>query len=331
MSPTGPNMLEVITFLGVAVTLVLLLLGIVEPGRRRAHLRRRAQGIRRRGAGSPARSRNAPTLKRSEGVSVPLVENLAQRLVPRQSALRDRLERSGCEVSVGTYLVVCLALALVSFAGAWLGLRLRPALAGCLAVVLGLGVPNLCVSILIRRHRARFLTLFPEAVDLIVRGLKAGLPVMESIAAVAREMAQPIAGEFRRITDGVRFGRPLEDALWETARRLDMREFDFFVISLSVQRETGGNLAETLGNLSDIVRRRRQIVLKIRALSSEARASAYILGLLPFVMFGLVYAVNREYAMTLLTDPRGIAMLCVALAGIALAIVVIVKLIRFEI
>jgi tight adherence protein B len=144
-------------------------------------------------------------------------------------------------------------------------------------------------------------------------------------------MAQPVAGEFRRVTDSVRFGRPLQDVLWETAKRLDIAEFNFFVISLSIQQETGGNLAETLSNLSDILRRRRQLRLKVRALSSEAKAGAYILGVLPFLMFGLVYAVNPGYANMLLTDPRGMMMLGAGLTSIAIAAVVMFKMIRFEI
>jgi tight adherence protein B len=119
--------------------------------------------------------------------------------------------------------------------------------------------------------------------------------------------------------------------LWEAARRLDIPEFNFFVISLSIQRETGGNLAETLANLSDILRRRRQMRQKVKAMSSEAKASAYILGSLPFGMFGIVYCVNPGYASMLLTDPRGLVMFGGGLVSLGIASVVIAKMIRFEI
>jgi tight adherence protein B len=263
--------------------------------------------------------------------SVPIVEDLARRFLPRQSVLRDRLGRTGLDVSIGGYVLVCATLILAGFLAGRFIMGLSGALAAFLAMAAGLGLPHLVVAILIGRYRARFLAGFPDAVDLIVRGIKAGLPVTESIATVAREMSQPIAGEFGRITDAVRFGRPLDEVLWETARRLAMPEFNFFVISLSIQRETGGNLSETLGNLSDILRRRRQIRLKVRALSSEAKASAYILGALPFLMFGMVYLANPTYAMTLFNDPRGIAMVGAGLGSIGLAALIMFKMIRFEI
>jgi tight adherence protein B len=184
---------------------------------------------------------------------------------------------------------------------------------------------------MIRKRLARFIALFPDAIDLIVRGLKSGLPVIESVAAAGREMADPVGSEFRRIADAVKFGQTLEDAMWETAARLDTPEFKFFVISLAVQRETGGNLAETLGNLSDILRRRRQMRLKIKAMSSEARASAMILGSLPFVMFGIVYLMNPGYESMLFTDPRGRLVLIGGLVIMATGIAVMRKMVRFEI
>ena len=173
--------------------------------------------------------------------------------------------------------------------------------------------------------------LFPDAIDLMVRGLRSGLPVIESVAAAGRELADPVGTEFRRIADAVRFGQALEDAMWDTAARLDTPEFKFFVISLAVQRETGGNLAETLGNLSDILRRRRQMRLKIKAMSSEARASAMILGSLPFIMFAIIYLMNPGYEAMLFTDPRGRIMLFGGLLLMGAGIAVMRKMVRFEI
>ncbi|MCW5750509.1 MAG: type II secretion system F family protein, partial [Alphaproteobacteria bacterium] len=122
-----------------------------------------------------------------------------------------------------------------------------------------------------------------------------------------------------------------EEMLWATARRIDSPDFKFFVISLSVQRETGGNLAEALQNLSDILRRRRQMRLKVRALSSEARASAYIIGSLPFVMFMLLMLVNAGYVTQLFTDPRGMILVGIGLFSMLIGVVVMFKMVRFEI
>ena len=116
---------------------------------------------------------------------------------------------------------------------------------------------------------------------------------------VGREIGDPVGEEFRRISDEVRLGQPLEQALWDTARRIGTPEFNFLVVTMIVQRETGGNLAETLENLDQVLRRRRQMRLKIKAMSSEARASAMIIGSLPFIMFTILLVVNNAYAMTL--------------------------------
>ena len=310
-------------------------LAFAATGGTRAGLRKRARLLAQRQKNGPcARVPGKPaatSLKKAEARSLPFLESLAKRFLPRQSALRDRLARTGYNWAIGTYLMVCGVLALTVFAAAALGLHLAAAPAALAGVVAGLGLPHAGVGFLARRYRSKFIAVLPEAIDLMVRGLKSGLPVTESIGSVAREMQQPLATEFRRVTDAVRFGRSLEEVLWEAARRLDVAEFNFFVISLSIQRETGGNLAETLGNLSDILRRRRQMRLKIRAMSSEAKASAWILGSLPFAMFGIVYAVNPDYASALFTDPRGMAMVGAGLVSLGIAIAVIVKMIRFEI
>lgn len=329
------NGVAVVTIIGAVSTVALLLLAAGSSAGAGARLRRRALRIGRAGDGAArpvVRGKGAAsTLRRAEAPSVPFVEDLARRFLPRQSALRDRLGRTGFGLSVGAYVLICAGVMVATFGVLRLTFLLPAPLAACLATVLGLGLPHLATGFLIRRYRNRFVAILPDAVDLVVRGLRAGLPVAESISTVGREMAQPVGGEFRRVTDSVRFGRPLQDVLWETARRLDIAEFNFFVISLAIQQETGGNLAETLTNLSDILRRRRQLRLKIRALSSEAKAGAYILGALPFLMFGLISAVNPGYASVLMNDPRGVIMLGGGLTSIAVAAAVMVKMIRFEI
>jgi tight adherence protein B len=144
-------------------------------------------------------------------------------------------------------------------------------------------------------------------------------------------MEDPVGIEFQRITNSVKLGQTLEEALWDGSRRLDTPTFKFFIISLSVQRETGGNLAETLENLADVLRKRQQLQLKIKAMSSEARASAYIIGSLPFIMFSILFLMNRSYISTLFTDPRGIFVMGIGLAMIGLGAFVMSKLVKFEI
>ena len=117
----------------------------------------------------------------------------------------------------------------------------------------------------------KFFANFPEAIDTMCRGIRSGLPITESIAAVGREMPDPVGIEFHRIADGVRMGKSLEASMWEVTRRVSSPEFKFLIIAMAIQKETGGNLAETLGNLSDLIRKRRQLRLKIKAMSSEAQ------------------------------------------------------------
>jgi tight adherence protein B len=259
------------------------------------------------------------------------LDAMVHRILPRPQALRERLSRTGRKITLGQYALACVGAALAEALVRPLFVPLAPAAAILVAVVAGLGLPHLVVSFLIKRRLKRFTAQFPDAIDLIVRGLKSGLPTTESIRIVGEEFGDPIGVEFQRISDQVRFGQTLEDALWETAKRLDTAEFRFFCISLSVQRETGGNLGETLENLSDILRKRRQMQLKIRAMSSEAKSSAAILGSLPFIMFVLLYFVNGPYVKQLLTDPRGMTMLGIGLSSLALGVFVMIRMTKFPI
>jgi tight adherence protein B len=259
------------------------------------------------------------------------LDAVARRVLPRPQALRERLMRTGKKISLGQYALACCGVAVVEALVRPLFIHVSPAAAVPLALVVGLGLPHMAVSHLIKRRMKRFVAQFPDAIDLIVRGLKSGLPTSESIRVVGEEFGDPVGVEFRWVSDQVRFGQTLEDSLWEAAKRLDTPEFRFFCISLSVQRETGGNLGETLANLSDILRKRRQMQLKIRAMSSEAKASAMILGSLPFIMFMLLYLVNGPYVMQLLNDHRGMMMVGAGLTSLALGVFIMMRMTKFQI
>ncbi len=259
------------------------------------------------------------------------LDRIIRNLLPHPEMLRQRLKRAAVKFSLGTYLVIsgilgCVFFGLATMAG------LTPLPANILiGLGLGIGLPHMVISNLIKRRQTKFLNFFPDAIELMVRGIKSGLPVSESITNVGTEIQDPVGEEFRIITDAVKFGRTLEEAMWEAANRLDLQEFKFFTISLAVQAETGGNLAETLNNLGDVLRGRRQLKLKIKALSSEAKASAMIIGVLPFVMGGMIYLVNPNYIMKLFIDPRGHMLLGIALCSFVVGIGVMVKMVKFEI
>jgi tight adherence protein B len=194
-----------------------------------------------------------------------------------------------------------------------------------------MGVPHFVVGNLIARRVKRFTTNFPDAIELLVRGLKSGLPVGETLNVVAKEIPGPVGEEFKMVTEKIKIGKPMEDALQDTANRLGTAEFQFFVITLAIQRETGGNLAETLGNLADVLRKRSQMKLKIRAMSSEAKASAYIVGVLPFFVFGMVWMVNKPYLAGFFFEPRLIVAGIVGMVWMSIGVAIMAKMIRFEI
>jgi len=269
------------------------------------------------------------SLRRSVNSSA--VDTLASRLIPRPDALRMRLREAGWSIGIGHYALAAVAIGGLQGFSVWAFLGMPVGVAALLGIAAGVAIPHFLLGMFIKRRRARFTTEFPEGIDVIVRGLRAGLPVSESIIAVGREMSGPVRDIFAAISERLNFGEPVEEAVAESARLMDTPELKFFGISLSIQRETGGNLAETLSNLSDILRRRRQMKLKIKALSSEAKASAYILGSLPFIMFALLYTVNNEYIMQLFEDPRGIAMVAGGLFMIACGGLVMYKMVNFEI
>ena len=183
----------------------------------------------------------------------------------------------------------------------------------------------------IKRRVAKFNARFPDAIDLLVRGLKSGLPVTETFQVVSHELPGPVGEEFKGVIERIRIGNTMESALQESAEMLGTPEFQFFCITIQIQRETGGNLAETLANLSDVLRKRAQMKLKIRAMSSEAKASAYIVGALPFFVFAVVWSVNPGYLAGFFVEERLIIAGLGGLVWMSIGAGIMAKMISFEI
>ena len=251
--------------------------------------------------------------------------------LPNRSALQRRLDRAGFRMGVGTLLVIVLIVGTLFFFSINTLFGLSLASSGLFGLILGFVIVHLVVGLAGSRRSEKFLRQLPDAIDIIIRSVRAGLPIMEGIGVVKDEFPRPLGEEFATVRDRVHFGASLEEALWIIAERINRAEFNFFVISIAVQRETGGNLTEALENLSAILRLRDQKKLKVKALSSEARASAYILGAMPFVMGVLIYFLNPGYIDQLFIDPRGHMMLGFGLGVIGLGACVMIKMIRFEI
>jgi len=257
-------------------------------------------------------------------------EGYASTLIPKPALLRKRLEMTGKDISLGKYAIICLGTTLIiamllMFRGAPLILSVM------LGMLFGIGGPHFVVGKLIKRRVNKFTNNFPDAIELMVRGLRSGLPITETLGVVASEISGPVGVEFRMVADKMKIGRTMEAALQDTADRLGTAEFQFFVITLAIQRETGGNLAETLGNLADVLRKRAQMKLKIRAMSSESKASAYIVGSLPFVVFSLVWMINPTYMGGFFTDQRLMVTGLGGLAWMGIGAFIMAKMVNFEI
>lgn len=248
----------------------------------------------------------------------------------RIAALSLRLHRTGkgwtlsqyAYASAGLALAVCVVMYLKTGA-AMLSLGF--------GLVVGAGIPHMVVNKAIKKRGVQFTTKFPDAIELLVRGLRSGLPVTETLGVIASEVPGPVGEEFKAITERIKIGKTMEDSLQDTADRLNMAEFSFFCITLAIQRETGGNLAETLSNLADVLRKRGQMKLKIKAMSSESKASAYIVGSLPFIVFGLIWFVNPSYINGFFSDERLIAIGLGGLVWMSIGGFIMGKMVSFEI
>ena len=248
----------------------------------------------------------------------------------RIEALAVRLDRTGKGWTLSQYAYASLGLGLVVAVILFLRTGSLP-LSLAVGVFAGAGIPHMVVGMAIKKRTNNFNVKFPDAIELLVRGLRSGLPVTETLGVVAQEVPGPVGEEFKAIVERVKIGRTMEEALQETADRLGIPEFNFFCITLAIQRETGGNLAETLSNLSDVLRKRAQMKLKIRAMSSESKASAYIVGALPFIVFIMIWWINPEYIGGFWTDERLIVTGLGGLVWMSIGGFIMAKMVSFEI
>jgi tight adherence protein B len=248
----------------------------------------------------------------------------------RMEALTVRLDRTGKGWTVTQYLYASIGLGLAVAVLVFIQSR-APLLSLGIGAAVGAGIPHLVVGRAISKRTNAFITKFPDALELLVRGLRSGLPVTETLGVVAQEVPGPVGLEFKGIVDRIKVGKTMEDALQDTGDRLGIAEFNFFTITLAIQRETGGNLAETLSNLANVLRQRAQMKLKIKAMSSESKASAYIVGSLPFIVFTLIFWVNPEYIGGFFVDDRLIVAGLGGLTWMGIGVAIMAKMVSFEI
>nr|WP_176501647.1 type II secretion system F family protein [Sphingomonas sp. HMP9] len=252
------------------------------------------------------------------------------RILPNPEQLAKRLAMTGKDWTVGQYGLATAGIALV-VAVLMLFKGMPILLALLFGLFVGIGLPHLVVGKTINRRIGKFTAKFPDAIELLVRGLRSGLPISETIGVVGHELDGPVGEEFRSVSDKMKIGRTMDAALQETADRLGTPEFQFFVITIAIQRETGGNLAETLANLANVLRMRGQMKLKIKAMSSESKASAYIIGALPFIVFALIWFINGTYMQRFFVDERLMAIGMGGMVWMAIGAFIMAKMINFEI
>jgi tight adherence protein B len=240
-----------------------------------------------------------------------------------------RIEQAGLSWSRRTFLLISLVTGVVLFLAAWLfGAPIYASL-GFLAAGL-FGLPRWVVNFLRRRRFEKFLNEFANAIDVVVRGVKAGLPLNDCVRIIAAEAAEPVKTEFRKVAETQALGIPLGEAVAKLPDRVPVPETNFFAIVIATQQRAGGNLAEALSNLSRVLRDRRKMKGKIKAMSMEAKSSAFIIGSLPVIVMVMVYFTSPGYIMLLFTEPLGNMILIASAFWMLVGVLVMRKMINFD-
>jgi tight adherence protein B len=295
-------------------------------GERKAENRRasvaKSEPIAARGVDKSQRSRR-------EQVESSLKDLEARRQKESKVALSTRLMQAGLDWSTQKFMIVSGVLAAICFVIAIVAGGGLLAAVG-LAFAAGFGLPRWGLSFMKKRREKNFLKSLPDAVDVIVRGIKAGLPLFESIKVVAADAPEPLRGEFLAIIETQAIGMPLGEACARLFERMPVPEANFFGIVIAIQQKSGGNLSEALGNLSKVLRDRKKMAEKIQAMSMEAKASAGIIGSLPPIVMLLVYLSTPAYISLLWTHPTGQLMLVGCVIWMSLGIFVMKKMINFD-
>ncbi len=244
-------------------------------------------------------------------------------------AISTRISQAGLDWSKQKFMVISAILGLVFFAVPIIvGAGPLPALG--MAFAAGFGLPRWVLGFLKTRREKKFLSALPDAVDVIVRGIKSGLPLFDSLRMVAAESPEPLKSEFVAIVETQAVGMPLGDACARLYERMPLPEANFFGIVIAIQQKSGGNLSEALGNLSKVLRDRKKMAGKIQAMSTEAKASAAIIGSLPPIVMLIVYIMTPEYISLLWTEPTGRVMLAGSILWMSIGVFVMKRMINFD-
>lgn len=243
--------------------------------------------------------------------------------------LQMKLYQAGMTLKKGAFVRNSVILGIVFFVILFV-LGVAPLYSGVFAIAIGYLVPKMYVGRRRKKYHKNFLIELPNAVEAIVRGVKTGLPLNDSLRLVAKEVKEPVRSEFARVLDAQSMGTSMEDAVALIYERLPISEVNFFVVVISVQQKSGGNLSEALGNLARVLRDRKKMQAKVKAMSSEAKASAMIIGSLPFIVAGLVSVVTPNYLQPLVTTTPGYICLGGAAVMMSTGIFIMNRMIQFD-
>jgi tight adherence protein B len=248
----------------------------------------------------------------------------------KSAPISVRIAQAGLKWSKRQFIIISAVLGVAAFVGVLLSGFGNLMMAGGIGFAAAFGLPRWLLSFLKKRREAKFLNDFPDAVDVIVRGIKAGLPLLDCMKMITVESPEPMKSEFRAIVETQAVGMPLGEACLKLYENMPVPEANFFGIVISIQQKAGGNLSETLGNLSRVLRDRKKMKGKINAMSQEAKASAAIIGALPVCVMLLVYITSPGYIKPLFTDPLGRRMLAGSALWMCCGILVMKKMINFD-
>lgn len=296
------------------------------------HAEKRRQVVTETRAARLARAAQAEQVSNRRKAVADTLKELDDRQKARQKVtLRVRLQRAGLEITPRVFWIasaisgaICAALMIVMMPG-------FPTIAAAAGAFIGtFGLPRFVLNRLTKRRQDKFTDEFANAVDIIVRGVKSGLPLNDCLGIIARESPQPVGGEFRELVEQQRVGVPLPECFERMILRMPLAEVKFFAIVVAIQQQAGGSLSEALGNLSGVLRDRKRLKAKVKALSAEAKASAGVLGALPFIVMLMVYISTPHYIALLWTTKTGQFLLAFAAGWMSIGLLVMRNMINFK-
>jgi tight adherence protein B len=252
-----------------------------------------------------------------------------QKSQKKKVTLRAQISQAGLHVSMNVFYALSALVGLL-VAGMMMVYGFTPLVSGVAGIVGALGIPRWVVGFLRRRRFKKFVAVFPDAIDVIVRGVKSGLPINDTVRMIASEAQEPVKSEFRHVVEGQAVGMPISEGLERMYSRVPLQEVNFLAIVVTIQSQTGGNLAESLANLSRVLRDRKKLKGKINAMSQEAKSSAAIIAALPFAVATIVYLTTPAYVSLLWEDEMGQLMLMGSGIWMTLGVLVMKKMINFD-